>query len=97
MSFPICFLRCGQEGLPLNEPDAATFYTKMAIRLDFFDDSMPGILGRLFEIKYDYCQVDGLCAAGESWLSTIKESSKQHSLVLPGRLEFGQTNGIVQF
>ena len=34
--------------------------------------------------------------AGEAWSNAIRERSQHGSLVLAGRLEFGQTNGVVQ-
>lgn len=81
-------------------PATGGFVNRMMVELvlpfDFVEDLGPAELGPVFEIRYDYFQVSDLRAAGAAWSSAIEERSKHDSLVLAGRLEFGQTNGIVQ-
>ena len=81
-------------------PATGGFVERMMVELvmpfDFVQERGPGTLGPFFEIRYDYFTVVDLRAAGEAWSALIKERSAQDSLVLAGRLEFGQTNGIVQ-
>lgn len=66
------------------------------IPFDFVSDPMPGLLGPIYEIRYDYFKVSDLSAGTEAWANAIQERSKRDSLVLAGRLEFGQVNGILQ-
>lgn len=81
-------------------PATGGFVNRMMVELvipfDFVEERAPGTLGPVFEIRYDYFQVNELRAADEAWSHAIRERSKRDSLVLAGRLEFGQTNGIVQ-
>ncbi|MGM7778891.1 NIPSNAP family protein [Arthrobacter sp. KNU-44] len=81
-------------------PATGGFVNRMMVELvvpfDFVEERAPGAIGPVFEIRYDYFIVSELRAAGEAWSNAIKERSQHDSLVLAGRLEFGQTNGIVQ-
>ncbi|MCG2623117.1 NIPSNAP family protein [Arthrobacter sp. I2-34] len=81
-------------------PATGGFVNRMMVELvlpfDFVEDRRPGTVGPVFEIQYDYFQVSDLRAAGEAWSNAIEDRSQHDSLVLAGRLEFGQTNGIVQ-
>ncbi|GAA1498702.1 NIPSNAP family protein [Paeniglutamicibacter kerguelensis] len=81
-------------------PATGEFVDRMMVELvipfDFVEEPAPAAVGPVFEIRYDYFKVADLRAAGEAWSKAIRERSKHDSLVLAGRLEFGQTNGIVQ-
>ncbi|MFE4499804.1 NIPSNAP family protein [Rhodococcus sp. NPDC056743] len=70
--------------------------SELVIPFDFVSDPMPGLLGPIYEIQYDYFKVSDLGAGTEAWTNAIQERSKRDSLVLAGRLEFGQVNGIIQ-
>lgn len=81
-------------------PATGTFVNKMMVELvlpfDFVEHRAPAAVGPVFEIRYDYFKVSDLRAAGDAWAAAIRERSRHDTLVLAGRLEFGQTNGIVQ-
>ena len=70
--------------------------SELVIPFDFVSDPMPGLVGPIFEIRYDYFKVSDLVAGTQAWANAIQERSKRDSLVLAGRLEFGQVNGIIQ-
>ncbi|MBO1269920.1 NIPSNAP family protein [Arthrobacter cavernae] len=69
---------------------------ELVIPFDFVEERAPGAIGPVFEIRYDYFRVSELRAAGQAWSDAIRARSRHDELVLAGRLEFGQTNGIVQ-
>lgn len=81
-------------------PPTSRFINRMVAEVvlpfEFAQDREPGVVGSVVEIQYDYFAVADLRAAGEAWAPAIEERSKHDALVLAGRLEFGQANGIVQ-
>jgi hypothetical protein len=93
-------LRASAARHPNWPPATGTFVNRMMVELvipfDFVAVPEPGAVGPFFEIRYDYFKVSELRAAGEAWQAAIQERSRHESLVLAGRLEFGQSNGIVQ-
>ncbi|UVJ41406.1 hypothetical protein [Arthrobacter sp. CJ23] len=67
------------------------------IPFDIVEERAPGAIGPVFEIRLTtYFTVSELRAADEAWSTAIKERSQHGSLVRAGRMEFGQSNGIVQ-
>ncbi|MEV6229701.1 NIPSNAP family protein [Saccharopolyspora shandongensis] len=81
---------------PATGPLVNRMQSEVLLPFDFVEDPAPGTVGPVFEITYDYFKVADLGSAATAWSRAIEERSKRHSLVLAGRLEFGQTNGIVQ-
>lgn len=81
-------------------PATGSFVNRMMVELvlpfDFVQGPQPGSPGPFYEIRYDYFRVCELRAAGEAWSRPIQERSLTEFLVVAGRLEFGQSNGIVQ-
>lgn len=81
-------------------PATGEFVDRMMVELvipfDFVEEPLPAAIGPVFEVRYDYFKVSDLRAAGEAWSNWIRKRSQHDSLVLAGRLEFGQTNGVVQ-
>lgn len=82
-------------------PPTGEFVTQMQVELvvPFTFDGVvppaPSTVGPVFEIERDYFRVSDLGAATTAWQSAIAQRSRHATLVLAGRVEFGQTNGIV--
>lgn len=82
---------------PPTSPFINRMVAEVVLPFDFVEDREPGTtVGPVFEIRYDYFTGADLKAAVPAWTNAIQERSKHYALVLAGRLEFGQTNGIVQ-
>lgn len=81
---------------PATGPFVERMMVELVVPFDFVQHRGVAAIGPVFEIRYDYFRVSDLRAAGEAWSRAIKERSGVDELVLAGRLEFGQTNGIVQ-
>lgn len=81
-------------------PATGGFVDRMMVELvipfDFVEVPVPAAMGPVFEVRYDYYKISDLRSAGEAWSNAIRERGQHDSLVLAGRLEFGQTNGVVQ-
>lgn len=80
-------------------PRTGEFVAQMRVELvmpfDFVDVPAPGAVGPVFEVEYSYFSGSDLGAAMKVWPDAIAKRSRRSTLVLAGRLEFGQTNGIV--
>lgn len=81
-------------------PPTGEFVTQMQVELvvpfDLAAPPPPSTVGPVFEIERDYFRVSDLGAATSAWQSAIAQRSRHATLVLAGRVEFGQTNGILQ-